>query len=262
LNFWSAGKSYGGNPDNNGIYTIYVDTGTYDVNVNYAGYLSTPRSRNVHVSKDTTGGLGFTLNKAHAHISGSLSNVTLPLSPGNRVSGETDSWPNGYSTSSEVDRITGHFDLYLCDGSWTISPPYISGYNTPPSQNLVISEVPDTFRTLNFSYVPSSVKGDENSGGLPKVFTLEQNYPNPFNLTTELRYYVPEKYQTVFVSLRIYNLLGQGIRTLISETQNSGRHSVTWDGKDDKGREVSSGIYFYRLEAGDSKLTKRMVLIK
>lgn len=262
MNFWSAGKSYGGNPDNNGIYTIYVDSGTYDVNVNYTGYLSTPRSRNVYVSKDTTGGLGFILNKAHAHISGSLTNVTLPLSPGNWVNGETDSWPNGYGASSEVDRITGHFDLYLCDGNWTISPPYISGYNTPPSQDLVISEVPDTLRTINFSYVPSGVKGDENSEGLPKVFTLDQNYPNPFNLTTELRYFVPEKYQSVFVSLRIYNLLGQGIRTLVNENQTSGRHSVTWDGKDDKGREVSSGIYFYRLEAGDSKLTRRMVLIK
>ena len=134
--------------------------------------------------------------------------------------------------------------------------------NTPPSQNLVISEIPDTFRTVNFSYVPSGIKGDENSNGLPKVFTLDQNYPNPFNLATELRYFVPEKYQSVFVSLRIYNLLGQGIRTLVNETQNSGRHSVTWDGKDDKGRVVSSGIYFYRLEVGDSKLTRRMVLIK
>ena len=262
MNFWSAGKSYGGNPDNNGIYTIYVDSGTYDVNVYYPGYLSTPRSRNVYVSKDTTGGLGFILNKAHAHISGSLSNITFPISPGNWVNAETDLWPNGYSSSTEVNATTGHFDLYLCDGSWTFYPPSIPGYNTPPSQNLVISEVPDTLRTINFSYVPSGVKGDENSEGLPKVFTLDQNYPNPFNLATELRYFVPEKYQSVFVSLRIYNLLGQGIRTLVNETQNSGRHSVTWDGKDDKGREVSSGIYFYRLEAGDSKLTKRMVLIK
>jgi hypothetical protein len=262
LNFSGVGKYYGGNPDNNGVYTVYVDSGTYDVNVSYTGYLSTPRSRNVLVSEDTTGGLGFILNKAHAHISGTLSNVTLPLSPGYWVNAETDFWPNGYGASSEVDGITGHFDLYLCDGDWTISPPYISGYNIPPSQNLVISEVPDTLRTINFSYVPSGVKEDENSNGLPKVFTLDQNYPNPFNLTTELRYFVPEKYQSVFVSLRVYNLLGQGIRTLVNETQIPGRHSVIWDGKDDKGREVSSGIYFYRLEAGDSKLTKRMVLIK
>ena len=262
LNFWSTGKSYGGNPDNNGVYTVYVDSGTYDVNVNYTGYLSAPRQRNVYVNKDTTGGLGFTLNQAHARISGSLSNVTLPLSPGNLVIGETDSWPNGYGTSSQVDGVTGHFDLYLCDGDWTISPPNISGYNTPASQYLTISEPPDTFRTINFSYTPLEVKGDENSNGLPKVFTLDQNYPNPFNLTTELRYFVPEKFQSAFVSLRIYNLLGQGIRTLVNGIQTSGRHSVTWDGRDDKGREVSSGIYFYRLEAGDSKLTKRMVLIK
>jgi hypothetical protein len=262
VSFWSVSKSFGRNPDDNGVYTVYVDTGTYSVGVNYTGYLSIPRQREVNVSNDTTGGMGFTLNQTHAHISGSLNNVTLPLSPGNWVLAETDSWPNGYGTSAEVDRTTGHFDLYLCDGDWTIYPPSISGYNTPPSQNLVISEVPDTFRTLNFSYVPSGVKGDENSNSLPKVFTLDQNYPNPFNLTTELRYFVPEKYQSVFVSLRIYNLLGQGIKTLVNENQSSGRHSVTWDGKDNKGREVSSGIYFFRLEAGDSKLTKRMVLIK
>ena len=262
VNFWSPSKSYGGNPDNNGVYTVYADTGTYNINSNYTGYLSAPRQRTVYVNKDTTGGMGFTLNQAHARIQGSLTNLSFPISPGNWVNAETDSWPNGYGTSVEADRTTGHFELYLCDGDWTIQPPSIPGYTTPPSQNLTISEAPDTFRTLNFAYTPTDVKGEENSGALPKILTLDQNYPNPFNMTTELRYFVPEKYQSVFVSLKIYNLLGQGIRTLVNETQTPGRHSIIWNGKDDRGREVSSGIYFYRLEAGDSKLTKRMVLIK
>jgi flagellar hook assembly protein FlgD len=62
--------------------------------------------------------------------------------------------------------------------------------------------------------------------------------------------------------LKIYNLLGQCIRTLVNENQSSGNHSTIWDGKDEKGREVASGIYFYRLEARDLKLTRRMVLLK
>jgi hypothetical protein len=241
---------------------VYVDSGTYDVNVYYTGYLSDPRSRNVLVTEDTAGGLGFTLNQAHAHISGSLTNVTLPLSPGNWVFAETDSWPNGYGASAEVDSSSGTFDLYVCDGDWTFYPPYISGYTSPPSQDLTISESPDTLRTLNFSYIPSAVNEEEIPAALPDNFVLSQNYPNPFNQSTELRYYIPERIKSAYISLKIYNLLGQYLRTLVSENQCSGNHKTVWDGKDEKGREVASGIYFYKLEAGDFKFTRRMVLLK
>jgi hypothetical protein len=262
VSLWAAGKSYGGNPDNNGVFTIYADTGSYSLSVNYSGYLSEPSSRSVLVSSDTTGGLGFVLNQAHARISGELTNVSLPLDPGFYVSAGTDVWPNGYRTSVEVDTLSGTFNLYVCDGDWTFYPPLISGYTSPPSQNLTISEPPDTLRTLNFSYTPSAVNEEEIPGALPENFVLSQNYPNPFNQSTELKYYIPEKVKSAFISLKIYNLLGQCLRTLVNENQSSGNHTAIWDGKDERGREVASGIYFYKLEAGDFKLTRRMVLLK
>ncbi|MCJ7498179.1 MAG: T9SS type A sorting domain-containing protein, partial [candidate division Zixibacteria bacterium] len=79
---------------------------------------------------------------------------------------------------------------------------------------------------------------------------------------TELRYYIPERVKSSSVSLKIYNLLGQWIKTMVNERQTPGEHSVIWYGEDENGREVSSGIYFYRLEAGNFKLTRRMVLLK
>ena len=261
VNFYASGKNYGGNPGSNGVYTIYVDSGSYNLTANCPGYLSNPGSRNVVISSDTSGGLGFILNHAHAHIQGTLSDVSLPIASGYYVNAETDTWPDGYHNSAEVDDLTGTFDLYVCDGSWTFNPPLIPGYNSPSSQNLVISEIPDTLRTLNFSY-PLDVGDDQAPDALPKKYTLEQNYPNPFNQSTELRYFIPENTKSVFVSLKIYNLLGQCIRTLVNENQSSGNHSTIWDGKDEKGREVASGIYFYRLEARDLKLTRRMVLLK
>lgn len=261
VNFYESGKNYGGNPGSDGIYTIYVDSGSYNLTVYCPGYLSNPGSRNVVISSDTSGGLGFIFNYTHARIHGSLLNITLPIASGYYVSGETDAWPSGYHISAEVDGNTGAFDLYVCDGSWTFNAPFISGYNTPPSQNLVISEIPDTLSTINFSY-PLDVGDDQAPEVLPKNYTLEQNYPNPFNQSTELRYFIPENTKSVFVSLKIYNLLGQCIRILINENQSSGNHSTIWDGKDENGREVASGIYFYRLEARGLKLTRRMVLLK
>jgi hypothetical protein len=88
---------------------------------------------------------------------------------------------------------------------------------------------------------------------------LSQNYPNPFNPATAIRYSTREKAQ---VTLRIYNVAGQLVRTLVERAENPGVHRVTWDGKSDAGTSVSSGVYFYRLVAGGFTQTRKMVVIK
>ncbi|MCK4428149.1 MAG: T9SS type A sorting domain-containing protein, partial [candidate division Zixibacteria bacterium] len=93
----------------------------------------------------------------------------------------------------------------------------------------------------------------------PKQFSLEQNYPNPFNPACNIEYALPTDCQ---VTLSIYNILGQKVRVLVDEYQSTGNKSVTWDGKDDQGQEVTSGVYFYRIQAGDFVQSKKMVLIK
>ncbi len=100
---------------------------------------------------------------------------------------------------------------------------------------------------------------DGGSSLVPEVFSLEQNYPNPFNPSTTIRFSVPV---TAKVTLRIYNVLGQNVRTLVNETLEAGVHTVQWLGVDDNGRQLSSGVYLLQLEAGDVHLTKRMVLMK
>ena len=93
----------------------------------------------------------------------------------------------------------------------------------------------------------------------PTRYELFQNYPNPFNPQTKVRYYLPK---ATWVTLTIYNLLGQRVRTLVDEYQNAGVKATLWDGKNDHLKEVASGIYFYRLKTGEFNQTKKMVLIK
>jgi hypothetical protein len=99
----------------------------------------------------------------------------------------------------------------------------------------------------------------------PVAFELGQNYPNPFNPSTTIRFTLPTAVDggaTVPTSLRIYNVLGEVVRTLVDEAMVPGVHHKVWDGRDDHGNRVASGIYFYRLRAGDLQHTKKMVLMK
>ncbi len=100
-------------------------------------------------------------------------------------------------------------------------------------------------------------KGELNE--LPGSFKLFQNYPNPFNPITEIRYLLP---YVSHVKIEIYNLLGRRIITLVDEYQEAGSRVVRWDGRDGGGNRVESGVYFYRVEAGGYKTTKKMVLLR
>jgi plastocyanin len=105
----------------------------------------------------------------------------------------------------------------------------------------------------------SDVKDETGNKERPSQFTLSQNYPNPFNQTTKIDFSLAK---SGFVSLNIYDILGRKVRTLVSERLSSGYKSVLWDGKNDSGKEVASGIYFYCLKVGDFSDTKKLVLLK
>lgn len=94
---------------------------------------------------------------------------------------------------------------------------------------------------------------------LPGRYSLEQNSPNPFNPQTKIMFNLPE---AVNVQLVVYTLDGRRIRTLLDETQPAGNHEVIWDGRDDGGRQMASGSYVYRLDAGPYSETKKMSLMK
>jgi len=93
----------------------------------------------------------------------------------------------------------------------------------------------------------------------PENFMLKQNYPNPFNPTTTIRYGLPKAQR---VTLVVYNLQGQKVRTLINFTQQANEHQAVWDGRNDSGEAVSSGVYVYRLTAGEFSESRKMVLLR
>jgi len=119
----------------------------------------------------------------------------------------------------------------------------------------------DNFENSGSAYVYSGfVTGiDEEISDVPTTFSLEQNYPNPFNPTTTIKYDLPKDSKVV---LSIYNLLGQEIRTLVNGTETAGRKAVVWNGKNDAGKTVGSGVYVYRLEAGATVKSRKMLFLK
>lgn len=100
---------------------------------------------------------------------------------------------------------------------------------------------------------------DITSHPIPEVLHLAQNYPNPFNSATSIRYILS---RNGFIRLTIYNISGQLVRTLVNGEEFSGIHTVRWNGRDERERSVSSGIYFYCLKAGNLKITNKMLLLK
>ncbi len=100
---------------------------------------------------------------------------------------------------------------------------------------------------------------EDDFSRLPREFALRQNYPNPFNPTTVIEYALPK---TSEVKIRIYNILGQKVRNLVDGLQEPGYKMIYWDGKDDGGNELSSGVYFYRIEAGNFVKCRKMTVLK
>jgi len=100
---------------------------------------------------------------------------------------------------------------------------------------------------------------EEETPLLPSGYALRQNYPNPFNPVTTINYSLPVRGH---VNITIYNILGREVATLVDDIRPSGNHRVEWNGADKAGHQVASGIYLYRMSAGEFVQTRKMVLIR
>jgi len=120
---------------------------------------------------------------------------------------------------------------------------------------------PDGLTNAGSAYVYGLVSTDtpEEKGNRPSQFELSQNYPNPFNPTTTIRYYLPQREK---VTLEIFNLLGERVKVLVDEEETAGERTAIWDGKDDNGKSLPSGIYLYRLKSEKFSETKKMIFLK
>ncbi len=114
---------------------------------------------------------------------------------------------------------------------------------------------------LNGSLIITEVeeRGVASGGEWPQEFYLEQNYPNPFNPQTTIRYGLAEVEEVRFI---VYNALGQEVRSLTLGKQRAGFHLLHWDGKDDLGRDLPSGVYVYRLVTGKFSRERKMTLLR
>ncbi len=125
----------------------------------------------------------------------------------------------------------------------------------PEQDNVVRNIVIDEIEGAD-AFSPDVVTDVNNAvnSALPTQYSMEQNYPNPFNPSTTIRYTVPK---SSFITLKIYNLLGQEVATLLNREQTAGTHEVSFDAS-----KLSSGVYFYSLKAGNFTSTKKMMLLK
>jgi hypothetical protein len=105
----------------------------------------------------------------------------------------------------------------------------------------------------------SSTTAVEKKAEIPTQYALEQNYPNPFNPTTMINYSIPNN---AFVVLKIFDMLGREIKTLVNNQMSAGKYSVAWKGEDNNGNKVTSGVYIFRISAGNFSAARKMVVLK
>jgi len=191
------------------------------------------------------------------------------------------SWePSSDPASAEIS----YYKVYYDTDSTLTDPVVIDGikktsHTMPPLENNtwyywrveaidgrgLVTRKSDIFSFLVLPYADISLNGGPAPQTIPKVFALGQNYPNPFNPSTSIRYdipAVPEGEGGVNVQLLVYNIRGQLINTLENSVKTPGSYVVHWDGRDEKGERVGSGIYLYRVVAGPFSDVKKMIVAR
>jgi hypothetical protein len=137
------------------------------------------------------------------------------------------------------------------------SDPGITNIAVDEVNNRITGKVAH-FSTIVVASTPSATNVVEEQSA-PRAFALAQNVPNPFNPSTAITFGIPA---AGMVKLSIYNVLGQEVRTLVHGTLGVGSRTVVWNGTDSLGRAVTSGVYFYRLEAGGLTATRKLMLVR
>jgi len=144
------------------------------------------------------------------------------------------------------------------DAAGFVSIPLTPPIASPGTLDITVTKHDFYHSETTATSTSTAVPGDPEAG-IPGRFILAQNEPNPFNPVTEIHYALPERTR---VSMRVYDVSGVLVRTLVDRVLGSGRYSVVWDGRDDLGRTVASGVYFFGMEAGEFSERRSMVLLK
>jgi CSLREA domain-containing protein len=261
--------------------TATTNEGTSEFSLCVAGQNTATGSNVVMVPKDsTTGGMPVTLTFDDVTTSGFTTLITSSEGPevpngglalGNTYYNiDTDAVHTGVTIAIQYD--DHWFSCTTCDHGFESGIALIHWDDTliPPAWLDITTSV-DSVANVAYGYsstglspfvvhAPHLVTGIQDVPVIPAETALHLNVPNPFNPTTTIRYDLPGQ---ALVSLRIYDVKGRLVRTLVSPTwKDAGQHTQRWDSRNNRGDQVSSGVYFYQLTAGDETLTKKMVLLK
>ncbi len=162
----------------------------------------------------------------------------------------------------------GNNSVYRYDNAFSLPAERVSsGHNGPAdifyNQRDNILAVPNYYSNV-VDFLPIDPAGvEEIPGRIPRAFSLSQNYPNPFNPSTTISFDIPGLSGTKQpVSLIVFDLRGRPVKTLFDSELEPGSHRIHWDGRDDRGRSVASGIYLYRLKVHEEAFTRKMSLLK
>jgi hypothetical protein len=211
------------------------------------------------------------ISETHAYVADSESglqviDITNPSSPQIVGSVDTPGYAYGVAISETHAYIADHSSgLHVIDITNPASPQIVGSVDTPDDARSVAISGAHAYvadRQSGLQILPAQC--DATSGVEPEIPNLKTHlfeaYPNPFNPHTTIAFEFPKRES---VTLRVFDLSGRLVRSLITaELHTPGRHEVVWNGRDDSGRQVASGTYFYRLETGNYSETKRMALIK
>lgn len=210
-----------------------------------------------------TSGIDFKLTPAPRgayHISGTITRSDNRRGESNAV---IYAMENGVHVASAIPDDQGNYFMsgvpageYRVMATGASGTGYFGGSNINNAQPVSVGNgVSASTVNLTLSGATSVAAATE----LPKDFALAQNYPNPFNPETTIPYQLASRSK---VSLVIYNALGQEVRTLLASTQEAGLYTARWDGKDNLGRQLPTGVYLYRLHAGEMTFTKKMIYLR
>jgi len=156
----------------------------------------------------------------------------------------------------QVDDTT-RINMYSLSSEFFIEGPLISFTGDGV---LVYADASDTAGTMLTSVIEVITDIiDDSPNILPANFTLAQNYPNPFNAGTQIEFTLNK---SVEVTLKIFDITGRNVHTIYQGDLSAGEYSFDWRADDEKGRELPSGVYFYRLNTGDNSLSRKMLLLK
>jgi hypothetical protein len=226
-----------------GPYTVQVVlTSSGRIYFNYLDINFPDNSATIGIQNgDGSIGLQVAFDQQYVH-----NELTVMITTG-WLSAEPSSGIVGAGNDMDVDIL---FDAMILDEGTYTGQLIVTGYDINHMVDQII--IPCIFIISQ-----TAVEGEEID--LPTEFGLSQNYPNPFNPATEINFALPEN---AHVKIEIFNVLGQKVQTLIDADMDAGYKSIVWNGTDRGGKSVSSGVYLYRMQAGEKTFTKKMLMLK